>query len=113
MDKLRQRVHRLLVTKPETRKSYALLQVMIWEQELHHLKLPMTQFLFVYGSSHYSHTLSRSGSITRCARALFREYPELADEDTQAKREQQAEEMRNQYSSRPSHPTRYNSLGGE
>jgi hypothetical protein len=98
MKKLRDRVLRLLQTKPETRKSYALLQTMIWEQELHRLGLPITQFLFVYGSSHYVKSISRSGSITRCARALFRDYPELVDKDTQAYRKQQAEEWRAQYS---------------
>lgn len=113
MDKLRKRVHRLLVNKPETRKSYSLLCVMIWEQELHHLKLPMTQFLFVYGSSHYNNSLSRSGSITRCARALIREYPELGDEETQAKRKERAEAMRLKYRQEPEHLTRYNFEGSE
>jgi hypothetical protein len=97
MKKLKERVLRLLQIKPETRKSYALLQVMIWEEELHHLKLPLTQFLFVYGSSHYVKSISRAGSITRCARALFRDHPGLVDPETQLLREQQAEEMRLKY----------------
>ena len=34
MRKLKERVFRLLRTKPDTRKSYSLLMVMIWEGEL-------------------------------------------------------------------------------
>ena len=113
MDKLKQRVHRLLVNRPETRKSYSVLCVMIWEQELHHINQPITQFIVLYGSSHYNNNLSRAGSITRCARAIVKEYPELGDEETQAKRREREEVMRNKYRQRPSHPTRYNTLGGE
>tara|TARA_R100001594_G_scaffold29338_1_gene54840 strand:+ start:770 stop:1111 length:342 start_codon:yes stop_codon:yes gene_type:complete len=113
MDKLRQRVHRLLVNRPETRKSYSVLCAMIWEQELHRINQPITQFIVIYGSPHYNNDISRAGSITRCARALVKEYPELGDKETQAKRHERAEAMRLQYSQRPSNPTRYNSLGGE
>ena len=114
MDKLKTRVRRLLENKPDTRKNYRLLVVMIWEEELHSLNVPMTQFLFVYGSTHYTNQLSSAASITRCARELFNEFPHLKDKDTYMKRKELAEEMRQKYSNpsnNRSHPTRYNDGG--
>ncbi len=110
MDKLKQRVHRLLVNKPATRKSHSVLCVMIWEQELHHIGQPVSQFTVLYGSSFYNKHISRAGSITRCARSLIKEFPELGDEETQAKRHERAEYMRTKYSQEPenTHRTRYN-----
>ena len=113
MDKLKERVHRLLRNKPDTRESYRLLYMMIWEDELHvRYNLPLTQLGYVLGSyKHYK--LTEAESVTRCARKLVEEYPELANEETQAKRREREEAMRNKYRQRPSHPTRYNTLGGE
>lgn len=97
MKKLKDRVFRLLKTKPDTRKSYSLLMVMIWEQELHiRYNLPLTQLGYALGSEHYK--LSSAGSITRCAREIFKDNPELVDEKTMEKRKRRAEEMRQLYS---------------
>lgn len=99
MKKLKDRVFRLLKTKPATRKSYSLLMVMIWEQELHiKYNLPLTQLGFVLGSDYYK--LSEAESITRCAREIFKDHPELTDEETRKKRAQREEEMRLKYSVR-------------
>tara|TARA_R100000742_G_C4275994_1_gene96783 strand:- start:677 stop:1012 length:336 start_codon:yes stop_codon:yes gene_type:complete len=97
MRKLKERVFRLLRTKPDTRKSYSLLMVMIWEGELNaKYNLPLTQLGYVLGSKHYK--LSSAGSITRCAREIFKDNPELVDEETMKKRRKREEEMRQLYS---------------
>lgn len=112
MKKLRDRVLRLLRTKPETRKSYKLLCILIWTEELAKYNLQPSEFLWAYGSDHYH--LTSSGSITRCARALFKEFPELVDEDADKIRREYEETMRRAYSSRTDEPSnRYNQLGEE
>ena len=111
MDKLKRRVRRLLETKPETRKSYKLLTILIWEGELDNYNLHPSEFLYAYGSDHYK--LTSAGSITRCARALFKEFPHLVDEEAAEIRRLREEHMRNQFRQSPETHNRYNSLGGE
>ena len=81
MRKLKERVLQVLKRYPETRRSYKLLETMIWEKEMTHLDISMSQFLYVYGSPYYKDKISSSSSIRRICRSLFNEYPYLRDKD--------------------------------
>ena len=116
MDKLQERVRQMLLKYPDTRKSDTKLMTMLWMDDLDRLMPGLPQegpnlgdFFRVLNNKN----LTNWESAVRIRRFLQADNPELIHEETQAKRREREEVMRNKYRGRPSRPTRYNSLGGK
>ena len=116
MDKLQERVRQMLFKYPDTRKSDMILMTMLWMDDLDRLIPGLPQegpSLGDFFRMLNNKKLTNWESAVRVRRFLQANNPELGDEETQAKRQEREEAMRNKYRQRPSRPTRYNSLGGE
>lgn len=116
MDKLKERVRQMLLKYPDTRKSDTTLMTMLWSDDLDRLIPGLPQegpSLGDFFRMLNNKKLTNWESAVRVRRFLQANNPELGDEETQAKRREREEAMRNKYRQRPSRPTRYNSLGGE
>ena len=105
MDKLKERVLRLLKTKPETRASDNILMASIWIEDMHKLEYSRSYRYIPFLGKLMNGQLTNWESATRVRRELQHDHPELRDNEVYKKRHQRAEKYRDHYSSR------YNFLG--
>jgi hypothetical protein len=107
MNKLKERVLRLLRTKPETRASDNILMASIWIEDMHKLEYSRSYRYIPFLGKLMNGQLTNWESATRVRRQLQAKYPELRDKETYEKRMKRSVEFKQEFSNR------YNFVGRE